>query len=267
MRRQIQARKCLNLHDLRNLVPQVVILKKCTDALFQRFLNAHTSQFRARCILLTVCTATLCLYWVIVNENILGSFVHGYFPGDITHYVIRLGSISLLLALVPLLTSRILGYRLGSMGLALPKKGGWLLLGGCVIMILSGFIASRNPMMQDFYPYSKTIAEYARTNGAWLALHIVLYSVFYYLPWEIFFRGVLVFPFVNSQSKMGIGHLAQMVPSTMLHFSHPHTELFSAILFGIITGYIVWKSQSILPGLVLHIIAGVSLDIFIIYFS
>ena len=39
MRRQIQARKCLNLHDLRNLVPQVVILKKCTDALFQRFLN------------------------------------------------------------------------------------------------------------------------------------------------------------------------------------------------------------------------------------
>ena len=39
MRRQIQARKCLNLHDLRNLVPQVVILKKCMDALFQRFLN------------------------------------------------------------------------------------------------------------------------------------------------------------------------------------------------------------------------------------
>ena len=145
-------------------------------------------------------------------------------------------------------------------------------------MILFGFLASKDTTMQAFYPFSKQIAESARQNGIWAVLHVILYTSLYYIPWEIFFRGIMIAPFLerslpaashipssSNLPPLTIGYFMQTIPSTLLHFGHPVPEILASIPFGIFAGYLVWRTQSIIPVLLLHCIAGISLDMFLIF--
>ena len=58
--------------------------------------------------------------------------------------------------------------------------------------------------------------------------------------------------------------LFQTIPSTLLHFGHPLSELASAVVAGIVFGRLAWKTRSIVPGLILHAAIGLGTDGFIV---
>ncbi|HUX50091.1 MAG TPA: CPBP family intramembrane glutamic endopeptidase, partial [Spirochaetia bacterium] len=46
----------------------------------------------------------------------------------------------------------------------------------------------------------------------------------------------------------------------MSHFGHPFNEMASAVLFGVLAGWLVVRTRSIIPGLLIHAAVGMTLD-------
>ena len=244
----------------------------------------HTNSNVCQVVIIAVSVTVVSLYWCIQQSAATEIFAE-YVQGDISAYIVRFTASCVLLGVVPLLTMLLLGYSMRDIGLRRSVDRAFtmrVLLVGVAVCIFFGISGSRNADMAAFYPYSKTIALYAATNPLWLALHVGSYVVFYYMPWEIFFRGILLLPFVNyedaAQMPGGDGLqtarsrwkfppavvFMQVIPSTMLHFGHPPVELCASILFGFFAGYLVWRTRSIFTLWILHSVAGVAQDIAII---
>jgi membrane protease YdiL (CAAX protease family) len=181
-------------------------------------------------------------------------------------YFVRFAASALFLGVIPLAMSMGMGFSRTDLGLVGPIQPFFQtpifngLLAGAVLI---GVIGSFDPALVDFYPYGPEFV-YRRPLG-----HAAAYTILYYLPWEFFFRGVLILPFISErdgydQAMPGIA-LAQALPSALIHFGHPLSETLGAVIFGIAAGYLVFRTRSIWPGFVLHATIGIVLDLMIVF--
>jgi membrane protease YdiL (CAAX protease family) len=228
-------------------------------------------------LLIAVAAVMLSLYTYLKPENHAVNVrfsVFNQLAGDLSSYGFRFALSLILFGLIPITTAVILGYKPADIGIRKPFRGRinkyYLLLLPAAVFI--GFASAHNADFARFYPYSKTLQSYiVEGNAVFLILHIILYAVLYYIPWEIFFRGILIFPLISSQSSPGAVNpniLAvasfQALPSALIHFGHPFSETLSAVFFGLFLAYLTLRNGSILPGLILHMTVGISMDVFIV---
>ena len=207
----------------------------------------------------------------------------GALPGDLPVYTWRFLLSFLVLGALPLAAALALGERPAGLGLRWPKplSRRWvfpLLLG---VVVLGSLAGAYNAPIFGYYPYSRTLTESRPGGAAGFLLHAVFYVALYYLPWELLFRGILVFPLLRLLAgtagraagaagfKPGAAALLavaclQALPSTLLHFGHPWSETLAALPFGLAAGWLALATGSILPGLALHAAAGLFLDLFIL---
>jgi membrane protease YdiL (CAAX protease family) len=152
---------------------------------------------------------------------------------------------------VPFLVS--IGWTPGRAGLGLV-----LAAVGLPLAVLSGFIGSRDPEMRKMYPFAKGAMADVRV----FAGYEIAYVLFYYLPWEFVFRGVLFLPLVPAMGL--IPALAiQTAISTLLHIGHPDSEVFAAAAAGLIFGMIAYVTGSFFATFLLHAATGVATDTFL----
>ncbi len=209
-----------------------------------------------------------------IHETSVGFDLFNRLEGDLASYGFRFFLSLIFFGIIPLSAAVILGFKPKELGIRKPIKGRihkyfFLLLPLAVII---GFISAANTDFTQFYPYSKMIQSYVvEGRTGFLFLHIFLYAFLYYIPWEIFFRGILIYPFIHSKpSEVSItpNILAiasfQAIPSALIHFGHPLTETLSAVFFGLFLAYLTLRSGSIFPGLILHMTVGISMDVFIV---
>lgn len=223
----------------------------------------------------------------------------GALGGDQAGYWARFILSFALLGLAPALLCLAFRERPADLGLnlrtpILRKAWYWAIVPLCVIVGAIG--ATDSGGMGSFYPYSHDLAGRVREAGLGPFFgHYAAYFFLYYAPWEFFFRGFLLFPFLvaaeralalvpsggaaasgtahaggDGQAELGRGMVLaaivffQTVPSTMLHFGHPLSELASAVAAGLIFGGLAWKTRSIFPGLFLHAAMGFGTDLFLV---
>lgn len=145
------------------------------------------------------------------------------------------------------------GWTFGRAGL-----GAGLTLGGLPLVILAGWIGSRDPAMQRMYPFAKA----ACGGPGRFAGYELAYFGLYYLPWESAFRGALFLPLVPAIGL--IPALAiQTTISTLLHIGHPDAEILAAAVAGLAFGLIASVTGSFFYPLVLHAAAGMATDTFL----
>ena len=192
-------------------------------------------------------------------------------PGDLPLYSCRFLASFLLLGVFPLTGALLLGENPTGLGLRAPvrrlsPRQEVLILIGCMLI---GAIGAYSPQLHTYYPYSHTLLEIISHRGLFFFLpHALLYLILYYLPWEFFFRGVMIFPLLRlaetqgTKKKQYLLLLAslQAIPSTILHFGHPFLETLGALPFGFIAGFLALKTGSILPVLVIHSLIGIVQD-------
>ncbi len=145
------------------------------------------------------------------------------------------------------------GWTFGRAGL-----GAALTLGGLPLSILAGFIGSRDPALQRMYPFAKAAGADRRT----FAGYELSYVVFYYLPWESVFRGVLFLPLVPAIGLVP-ALAVQTIVSTLLHIGHPDAEIVAAAAAGLVFGLLAYFTGSFFYPLVLHASTGVATDTFL----
>ena len=211
-------------------------------------------------------------------------------PGDLPVYGLRFLAAAVGLGLLPLAAALAAGERAATIGLCRPRGGmhGWMWAPLLALAALAGLAASFDPALSAYYPYSRTLAELA-ARGAWglFPLHAALYLLLYYLPWEILFRGILIFPFarhvggadglqqdgerplerlralLRSPGLLAVACL-QVIPSSLLHLGHPPAESFWALAAGLPFALVTLQTGSILPALAFHAALGISTDLFIV---
>lgn len=214
--------------------------------------------------------------------------IHPELPG----YALRFTASALILGLFPLLGMLIIGSLLNypsSRKINTPKASGglWLnsffsLQGFCrprmglffwkpflpiwAGFILIGIFGAFDTKLAAFYPYSQYLTV-LNPGVRFFLLHALLYALFYYLPWELFFRGIMILPFLrlfdrknNLPFLMCIASI-QVIPSSLLHFGHPLSESLGAVLFGVLAAYTVLHYRSIWPSFILHVSTGLALDL------
>ena len=73
------------------------------------------------------------------------------------------------------------------------------------------------------------------------------------LGWEFFYRGFMTLGLKDSLKEGAI--LVQMIPFTLLHLGKPMAESVACIPSGLIWGYIAYKGEEFLTG-ILHARSG-----------
>jgi len=174
-----------------------------------------------------------------------------------TAAVYSFASCFVLLGVVPVLLIKLLfREKLGQYGAQLGDRArtvrSILLL--APLFVLGGYVASKDPAVVAEYP----INPRAGASSAMFALHTCTYLL-YYLGWEFHFRGFLQ---SGLRGTMGVTNalLVQVLASTLLHIGKPDSEIYGAILGGILWGVLAYRTRSLLSGLVQHFALAVSLD-------
>lgn len=213
----------------------------------------------------------------------------GSLPGDLPGYWARFALSFLLLGIAPAVMALLFREKPADLGLnfrapILRKAWYWALIPLCVLIGAMGATGAGG--LGDYYPYSRDLIGRVREAGLGPFFgHYAAYFFLYYAPWEFFFRGFLLFPFLIAAERafasgpadrggasaegaramvLAAIVLFQTIPSTMIHFGHPLTELASAVAAGLIFGLLAWKTRSIIPGLLLHAAMGFGTDLFIV---
>jgi len=232
----------------------------------------------AREVAIICASAVGILAFVYLTPPIAGAEVYSWLrpivelDGDLPQYLWRFLVSAVCLGIFPATVAAAAGERASGIGLARPRRvlpvWGWLIVALVSLGVAIG--GAYSPGTFGYYPYSRTLVSRIETGGPLVfVLHALLYLLLFYLPWELLFRGILVFPLLRLASAAPAGGLLalaslQAVPSALLHIGHPAVESFGAIAFGVAAGALSLHTGSIFPSLALHAGIGIAQDLLIV---
>jgi membrane protease YdiL (CAAX protease family) len=153
------------------------------------------------------------------------------------------------------LTPRDAGLRLGDVRFGLPIT---LLLS--FIMIPLMFLGAQDPRIQAAYPWP----------GAWPGLtlqNLLVWTGFYslyYLAFEFFYRGFML-RMLEPVWGLKTAIWVQLIASVLIHLGKPLPEVLAAIPGGLLFAVLAVRSRSLLWPILLHLVIGMSNDIFSMY--
>jgi membrane protease YdiL (CAAX protease family) len=128
-----------------------------------------------------------------------------------------------------------------------------------IVMVFISYLSAGNPQFVAEYPLYKGAGD-----SIWLFLvHIAAY-LFFYLGWEIFFRGFMQFGLAPRFGVWGAIFI-QTALSCIVHIGKPDSEIYSSIIGAIVWGVVVHRAKSIWPAVATHWLLGISLDFFICF--
>ena len=129
-----------------------------------------------------------------------------------------------------------------------------------LIVLPSIYFGAKMPELQTEYPLAKSLLHDQST----LLVYELAYLIFYYIAWEFFFRGFILF---GLKDKFGAVNaiLIQTISSCLVHIDKPEGEIIGSIIAGIILGIIALRTRSIWYVVILHAAIGILTDLFIIY--
>ncbi len=133
-----------------------------------------------------------------------------------------------------------------------------LLVFASPLMLLFGYIGSRQAEYQAYYPDTPGLV--GRSFSVFLLHAGVL--VTFYIAWELLFRGFLQTTLVARLGAVG-AVAVQTLASSLAHADRPDSELIASIVVGAIWGHLAYRTGSIWPAILQHLLLGLTLDYFL----
>jgi membrane protease YdiL (CAAX protease family) len=153
---------------------------------------------------------------------------------------------------------------------------------GLLPMIFVLVIVSLQPNFRDYYGNALAqplgIADYAARaywNPQVKSLGLIYYELgqgFYFFCWEFFFRGFLLFGLSRAKRVGSAGAvILQAIVFATLHWSivpgasKPPLEIASALVGGLILGWLALRTRTFLYGFVIHWAISIILDLLLVF--
>jgi len=201
-------------------------------------------------------------------DRCLGSFTEGGTYGFLAPSLYQFAAAFLLFLVVPwLIVTLILkekpvdyGWRMGGL------KSNLLTLSWAapLVFVLAAASASQ-PEFQSQYPLFISRLPSFPLRGQNLTV-FALYEftyIFYYIGYEFFFRGFVLFGLKPAMGKWG-ALLLQAAVSTLLHYNKPLPEMIAAFPGGIAFGLVALRGRSLFPVILAHWLLGFFLDLLVL---
>jgi len=129
-----------------------------------------------------------------------------------------------------------------------------------LVVLPVAYFGSSDPSVLSEYPLAKILlTEKKLVWGYHLA-----YVVFYYVAWEFYFRGYLLFGLKEKYGAIA-AILIQTISSCLVHIDKPFAEIFLSIPVGILLGIVALRARSFWYAFLVHAALGVLTDLFIIF--
>lgn len=130
-----------------------------------------------------------------------------------------------------------------------------------IFMVLPvAYLGSSDLSVVSEYPLAKVLLT--EKNLVW-GYHLA-YVLFYYVAWEFYFRGYLLFGLKEKYGAVA-AILIQTISSCLIHIDKPFSEIFLSIPVGIFLGMVALRSRSFWYAFLVHATLGVLTDLFIIF--
>jgi len=128
------------------------------------------------------------------------------------------------------------------------------------LVIPSAYNSSFMPEVLAEYPLPRFLLQ----DQQLLPVYMLALFFLYYVAWEFFFRGFLLF---GLKDKYGAfpAVLIQTISSCLVHIDKPAAEIVGSIPFGILFGIIALRTKSIWVVVFIHAALGIFNDLFIIF--
>jgi len=149
---------------------------------------------------------------------------------------------------------------------ASPRALGWGLPAGrsiwlgtlvaSVVAVVVGWLSGRVPAVHAEYPMFRGLF----TDGGLVLPYEAAYVLLYYVAFEAYFRGYLLFTIAPR-----IGDLEAVAVSAttacLLHIGKPEAELLGSFPFSVVLGLVALRTRSFWPGFLVHVALGVATDL------
>lgn len=198
-------------------------------------------------------------FWYVASP---GPALMAFQPHTLLNGVITVAWSLVFLLALPALLLRVMGIDLRHVGLRLGdvRFGLSAALGGAVIVLPLMYVASFDKGLEAAYPWAG--AWVGRSLGT-VALWTLIYGL-YYIAFEFFYRGFLQ-RVVADAWGVPQGIWVQSLAATLIHLGKPMTELLAALPASLLFGVLALRSRSVLYSTLIHLVIGVSTDVFVLY--
>ncbi len=207
-------------------------------------------------------TAALLLqagFWYVASP---GPALMGFQPHNLTTGVTTVAWSLAFLLIVPAGLLAVVGIDLRHVGLRLgdARFGLSAALGGAVIAVPLMYLGSFDKGLEATYPWAGAwVGHSLVTIVAWAAIYGL-----YYVAFEFFYRGFLQ-TVVGDAWGTAQGIWVQTMAATLIHLGKPMTELLAALPASLLFGVLAARSRSVLYSTLVHLVIGLSTDLFVLY--
>jgi len=143
------------------------------------------------------------------------------------------------------------GVGLGDWRWWLPRTGVAVL--GTFALVAVWFVV--DPAMRGYYPSDPS----ARESIPGLLVYCAILG-FYMVGWESFWRGSLLFGLARCWGPLA-AILFGGLPFFLLHRGKPETEMVGSFVVGCLLSWFCWRGKSLWPGVILHAVLNLSVQV------
>ncbi len=218
------------------------------------FLKKLWKEYREQLIV----TLTICVVILFTKYHP----IYRVFPPDVPRILIRMVYQPLLFLIGPIFTFILIGKGFREFGFIPKKIKFWwrdFLLFYFVMLVLV-ILVCRTRTFQYTYPLFKHAEKSFKPFIMWEMVHL-----FYMFGWEFLWRGYLLFS-IRRKAGDVIAVLIQTIPFALLHVGKPELEAYGSIIAGIFLGVLAIKSNSFIPGAILHFLVALTMDVLAVMF-
>ena len=123
------------------------------------------------------------------------------------------------------------------------------------VAIIGTYWGSFEPSLPQYYPLNPAAGDSVTV----FLVHATAYLAFYF-AWEFYFRGFLQHGMAPAFGMVPAA-LVQTMASALMHIGKPGAEAFVSILGGLLWGWLVCRTRSIVSGSLQHAFLGIGLDV------
>jgi membrane protease YdiL (CAAX protease family) len=199
----------------------------------------------------------LSIYWYFGYKTSFLEYVPDWQANPVGDYyasIMQFAAFFLLVGIIPAIYLKFFMKKsLSEIGLGLGDwKLGLKLVAGLIPLIaIILYFGTDSPDVRGEYPLSKAL----HTHRDLIWSYQLAYVLFYYVAWEFYFRGFMLFGLKDRFGGFN-AILIQTIASCLIHLGKPAGETIGAIFVGVIFGAIALRTRSIWWVFLLHISDG-----------